>query len=171
MKKISVFIALIAVFLSTSIGRANQPVALTNQAANAFTFTQLGYGDDLLVGPYDTSFMYFSLPPTWALTEGSTISLTLTHVFTGGTTEISPNSGRSIGGSLLVFYNGQLIDTILLDQIGTWTTTIEIPTRAYIIDTDDGRQDIRLFLDASSTCDYEDIRSSVELASRKRRIS
>lgn len=160
MKKLSIFIALIAIFVFTSVGSANEPLAV-NQGLKAFTFNELGYGDDLLVGPYDASFMYFSLPPTWSLTDGGKISLTLTYILGGGTVGNFANNGNWVGGNLLVFYNGQLIDTILLDRVGTWTTEIEIPTRAYIVDADDGRQDIRFFLDASATCDYEDVQSSV----------
>ena len=161
MKKLSIFFALVAVLVSTTLGSAS-----ANLDAKAFTFPELGYGDTLLVGPYDTALMYFSLPPTWSLTEGGTISLTFTHLLGGGVVSNSLNNNASwIGGSLLVFYNGQLIDTILLDTIGQTTKVIAIPEHAYRIKPDDGRQDIRFFLDASSTCDYQDVQSSVLIQS------
>ena len=150
MKRLSVFIALVAILISTSVGSASAPLSI-NQDTKVFTFAELGYRDVLLVGPYDTTFMYFSLPPTWSLTAGGKIALTFTHVLGGGVVANSLNDGTWIGGSLLVFYNGQLIDTILLDTVGTSTKVIEIPQEAYDTVTDDGRQDISFLLDASST--------------------
>lgn len=163
MKKIAFVFAAIAILMTATVGSASTP-SVANLDAKAFTFAELGYADRLLVGPYDTSYMYFSLPPTWSLKAGGEISLTFTHVLSGGVVANNSNS-TWIGGSLLVFYNGQLIDTILLDTVGETTKVIQIPERGYDTVTSDGRQDIRFFLDASTTCDYDSVQSSVLIQS------
>ena len=163
MKKIPVVFIMAAILLLSSIGSSVAVQAQVSQAEKStMTFDELGYIEKLLMGPFDVTTMYFSLPVTWDLVEGGTISLTYTHFLSGGgEAPHLDNNPNWIGGSLLVFYNGQLVDTILLDGVGQKTKVIAIDEDAYRTNSDDGRSDIRLFLDASTTCDYEVVQSSV----------
>ncbi|MCF6278031.1 MAG: cellulose biosynthesis cyclic di-GMP-binding regulatory protein BcsB, partial [Anaerolineales bacterium] len=171
MKRLSILFALLAILLTVSTGNASPLSGQSGvEAGNSFAvegdgiiaFSELGYAESLLIGPYDATSMYFSLPPTWQLIEGGKITLTYTHFLGGGIFADNVNRGNTwVGGSLLVFYNGNLIDTIVLDQVGRTTKVISIPEYAYFKETDDGRNDIRFFLDASTTCDYDAVQSSV----------
>lgn len=135
------------------------PVA---QVDTAFTFKELGYEEKIMVGPYDLAIIPFSVPPTWQLTSG-TITLRFT---TGGTfSGASLNSAGWIGGSIFVYFNEVLVDTVLLDQAGEVTREIQIPASALEPVTDDGRHILNLLFDATFTCDYEDFQETLIISS------
>jgi hypothetical protein len=132
------------------------------QTGNNFTFDDLGYEERIMVGPYDLESIFFSTPPTWQLTSG-TINLRFT---TGGTfAGESLESAGWVGGSIFVYFNEELIDTVLLDQTGEATKEIQIPANALEPVTDDGRHILSFLFDATYTCDFEDFQENLIISS------
>ena len=138
--------------------KINQNHVPVVQTDNAFTFTDLGYEERIMVGPYDLETIFFSTPPTWQLTSG-TINLRFT---TGGTfAGESLDSAGWVGGSIFVYFNQELIDTVLLSQTGETTREIQIPASALEPVTDDGRHILSFLFDATYTCDFEDFQENL----------
>jgi hypothetical protein len=132
------------------------------QEINGITFDELGYDERIMIGPYDLETILFSTPSTWQLTSG-TIILQYT---TGGTfSGESLDSAGWVGGSIFIFFNEVLIDTILLDQTGEATVEIQIPATAFEPVTEDGRHILTILFDASFTCDYEDFQETLFISS------
>ncbi len=131
-------------------------ISSTQEADNVFTFKELGYSERIMVGPYDSSRILFSTPPTWQLTSGGSITLKYNLSYTGAAL-----NGSVVGGALIVYFNNIILDTIILDQVGLTTVVIDIPLEALQPTTDDGRHFLNLFFDASINCDEEDVNSSL----------
>src|SRR5829696_1791666 len=85
-----------------------------SQLSNVFTFEQLGYSEKLMVGPFDSSGLRFSLPANIKLATGSSILLKYAIALSGGS-ESAATPVTNVGGTLLVYFNDELIDTIILD--------------------------------------------------------
>lgn len=164
MRKFFVTVLLFGQFIGLTLGgsvraqaKGLEVSALRQQADNVFTFNQLGYAEKIMVGPYDSARILFSLPPTWQLIEGGTITLRYTLTVSSK----SVNSSNLVGGMLVVTFNNKVIDTILLDQTGEVTQVIAIPPEAFKPVAADGRHLIGLFFDASVNCDNIDINSNL----------
>jgi cellulose synthase operon protein B len=122
------------------------------------TFSELGYTERILLGPYDSTRILFSLPPTWQLQEGGTI--TLRYNFSSVGIEQS-----MFGGALIVYFNNIVLDTIYLDQAGQITKEISIPLSALqTITEEEGRHSILFFLDADINCIDPDFVSSLVIS-------
>ena len=132
------------------------------QGINGITFDELGYNERIMIGPYDLETILFSTPSTWQMTSGTIIL----HYATGGTfSGESLDSAGWVGGSIFIFFNEILIDTILLDRTGEATVDIQIPATAFEPVTDDGRHILTILFDASFTCDYEDFQETLFISS------
>jgi len=136
------------------------PATAASQVHNAalqatqsmLSFAMLGQTDILMRGPYSTTNLRFGLPANWAFQDGASLQLILTsNLVTDAANPVS--EGQSIGASMTVTLNKKLIATIPL-LAGT-NVTYEIPIQqdALIPTLNDGRQDLDLFLDASTDCD------------------
>jgi hypothetical protein len=121
---------------------------------NVFTFGELGYSERIMLSPYDSATMLFGLPPTWQLIEGGKIFLRYSFSFNGTNQSL-------LGGTLLIYFNNTLVDTIYLDQVGEFTKEINIPVSALTSSSADGRHYIGLFFDASINCSEQDINSNL----------
>ena len=132
-------------------------LTLPNQKLDGiFTFKELGYSERIMIGPYDNARILFSTPPTWQLTSGGKVTLKFNMSYTGAV-----QGGSVVGGTLLVYFNNAILDTVILDQVGPVTLVLDIPADALQPITDDGRHFISLFFDASINCDEKDINSSL----------
>src|SRR6185369_12378596 len=104
-----------SIFNVSNVSAANShgpdPSVDQQEAVGIFTFKQLGYLEKIMVGPYESTRIPFSIPPTWQLTSGGTITLKFNASFGGA----APSSA-TIGGTLLVGFNGTILDTIVLDH-------------------------------------------------------
>lgn len=156
---------IIPLFLGwTSRASASAPAginpALQNQGiGNVFTFGQLGYTERVMLGPYDSTNILFSVPPTWQLQEGSKIVLRYNFSSSGGSQSL-------LGANLLVYYNNVILDTIYLNQGGQVTREIAIPLSALQSNTEDGRNIISLFFDASLSCEDYDFNSNLVISAQ-----
>ena len=163
MRKLTVFFLVVAQFsLMLGVipvhaeGSNSQPLQIEdNQLNNVFTFDQLGFKGKALVGPYDSLNLFFSLPANVALAPGG--SLFLKFNVTGATNLSAQQNENWLGGTLLVYFNEELIDTIVLDKLGEEITKeIPIPSDALTTYVPDGRHHLQLFLSADLHCDITD---------------
>jgi len=166
MRKLLAMMAITMVMASVFFG--NVPDVAAGKASNVlsaplaqevdgtFTFKELGYSERIMIGPYDSARILFSTPSTWQLTSGGKITLKFNMSHTGAV-----SGGSVVGGSLLIYFNGTILDTVILNQVGPVTLVLDIPAEALKPVTDDGRHFINLFFDASINCDEEDASSSL----------
>lgn len=144
---------------------ANTFVAQDIQIGNNFTFEQLGFDNAVMVGPYDLLNIRFSLPANTALASGGYFSIKFAASgasYLGENVNANTNTNTNInenwlGGTLLVYFNNVLIDTIVLDTLGEEIAKdIDIPTTALLPDREDGRHELQLVLAADLHCDITD---------------
>lgn len=116
-------------------------------------FSMLKVVDTVMQGPYDTLQVRVGTPSTWKLTDKAEIQLLLNPHYSSGTV-LNTNALALRSAALSVFVNNTLIQTISLNWSGEQLRTITIPARA-LQERNDGRVDLRLFLDASVDCDID----------------
>jgi hypothetical protein len=132
------------------------------QLGNVFTFEQLGYSEKLMIGPFDSSSLAFSLPANIKLATGSSISLKYALAWSGGTDNESPTAG--VAGTLLVYFNDEVIDTIILDSEAPSEKEILIPDKALNVIDQDGRYRLRFSLSAGMNCQYANLRTTLVIS-------
>jgi len=142
---------------------AVSPVAA--QTGSVYTFKQFGFEDRLMVGPFGSARVSFSLPPTWQLAEGTEILLRYTHSLGTKTVGGASSTANWVGGTMLIYYNDILIDTIFLTAQGEFTKSILIPAEALRSVVANEPQSVEVFFDASSMCNYPDVQSVVSIQS------
>lgn len=168
MKKFILFMVLIGqLFLMFGGGVAHvyaDNLYQTPAADSRFTFSELGYSERLMIGPYDSIRLFFSLPPTWQLNTNAKISLRFN--FAGGAASGSvTNQGTVVGGLLTILFNNRIVDTVVLDQNGPFIREISIPAGALAPISSDGRNLLSMVFDASVNCDNPDIQSTLIVSS------
>jgi len=130
----------------------------SGQSGDAFTFEQLGYSEKLMIGPFDSSSVYFSLPANIELAPASSIVLKYAVAWSGsGTVDLT----NSVLGTLLVYFNDELIDTIILNGSSETSRDIIIPESAFESVDDIGRHHLRLLLNADVNCKFDDVQTSL----------
>jgi len=134
------------------------------QLSNVFTFEQLGYSEKLMVGPFDSSSLAFSLPANVKLAAGSSVLLKYAIAWSGGSGSAATTTG--VGGTLLVYFNDELIDTIILSGDAPQEKEIVIPEKALNAVEVDGRNRLRLFLNADVNCRYDDLRTTLVVSNK-----
>lgn len=135
---------------ATAASQGQSTVLQDTQAP--LTFAMLGRTDTLLRGPFATVNVRFGLPIDWEFQDGASLQLILTaNLVTDAPTAVA--DGTSIGASMAVSLNKNLIATIPLVQGFNVSYKIPIPKDALVPTLSDGRQDLELFLDAGTDCD------------------
>jgi len=128
------------------------------QVGDAITFGQLGYSEKLMVGPFDSASIYFSLPANIDIATESSVFLKYAVAWTGsGVSDL----GNSVLGTLLVYFNDELIDTIILNGSAESSKEILIPEEAFDTTETDGRHNLRLLLNADVNCNFDDVQTSL----------
>jgi len=169
MRKFIPLIVMLAILSSGLIATpayavSNEPKTVHLQQAqlpNIFTFEQLGYSEKLMVGPFDSVSLAFSLPANVKLATGSSVLLKFAIAWSGGGSENSPTSTAGVGGTLLVYFNDELIDTIILSGDAPQEKEIVIPDKVLNLVDLDGRHQLRLFLNADVNCRYDNLRTTL----------
>jgi cellulose synthase operon protein B len=119
---------------------------------SSISLSQLGLTDSILYGPYDSLTVNFSTPGDWKLETGATIQLILDPTFIPGNSTTSRLASNYSGGSIGVSFNGSATYQIGLAWSGENTFTINIPDSALVPTRQDGRHELRLFLNAGTDC-------------------
>ena len=82
-----------------------------------------------------------------------------------GNNDAAINSNQ-IHGVLVVMLNDQTLQNIFLDKIGDYSVVIPIANqKALVAPTKEGRNLLRILLDASASCTYGDVQSTLLLKS------
>jgi len=130
-----------------------------SELENTFSFQRLGYSEKLLTGPFDSTNLFFSLPANIKLAPGSSLFLKYALAWSGGSSEVPLNAG--VSGTLLVYFNDELIDTIILSSDSPLEKEITIPESALNAVEKDGRYRLRLFLNADVNCKYDNVHTTL----------
>jgi hypothetical protein len=153
---------------STTVALIKTPVpsatttgsALAPADKKTFTFKELGYQEKLMVGPFFTSTIRYSIPENWQLVPGGLISLR----FTMTVSDSGPNSTTPdrIHGTLLVMMNNKTVETIFLDKVGEYNITIPLTDPEALKPTGtNGEHELRLVLDSSISCNYGNLQTTL----------
>jgi glucose/arabinose dehydrogenase len=131
------------------------PTPLEAETGNLVSFVDLGVQERILRGPFDSLEFSFSLPANWQLAEGQDIELRLdlTSFFSSLGIPQTSSQPSTLGGSLEVYFNRQLVTTLLLTENGDQTLSVLIPPEVQIPVRDDGRYELELTLKSDTSCE------------------
>jgi len=135
------------------------------EATATFTFAQLGESDIIMNGPFDSSFISFSLPAYWTLQDGAEIQLVISSSFTGDTGEQEIQPDDFLDAELRVYFNGAIQQFIPLKNGNDIVYNVPIAPSDLISDNEDGSFEIYFELDASIDCDYPFYNSTAIISS------
>ena len=121
---------------------------------NALPFHLFGYGERILHGPYDVSGYTFGIPAEWELQEGSKLQLDLAVFFDRANLPEGVDQRAVFGGAIQVLFNGEALDTLLLEEPGRHTIEITIPSSAHIPTYSQQRHQLELILINDEYCLY-----------------
>jgi hypothetical protein len=136
------------------------------------TFAALDVPEQQLRGPFDSTYVDFSLPASWDVRDGAALQLYFNTFFAGsggadaaqvGTDGTVPaeSGGRTFGGTLEVHLNDILQETVLLDQMGERSVTIPLALEALQEPLNDERHILKIVLDTDEQCGLEQFTSLV----------
>lgn len=123
----------------------------TNEAT--VTFAELGFRETSLVSPFDSTRVLFSIPANWRLAPGGEVQLDYDVTLSGADAGLI-ESQNPYGGTLSVTFNGQLVTTISLKDLGTHTMQFTLPPNGLTSVRQDGRHELTISLDAQFSCLY-----------------
>jgi len=117
------------------------------QSAETFDITlqSLGYSDQVLEGPFDAAYYYFSLPSEWQPQDGSYLELHLDHVVGG--------EWSRVPALLVVRLNGDVLDRLMLNTLGPLNLSVEIPSDAFRLSESSYFNELRLSLQTAD-CEF-----------------
>jgi hypothetical protein len=117
------------------------------------TFAELGFRETSLVSPFDSTRVLFSIPANWRLAPGGEVQLDYDVTLSGADAGLI-ESQNPYGGTLSVTFNGQLVTTISLKELGTHTMKFTLPPNGLTSVRQDGRHELTIALDAQFSCLY-----------------
>lgn len=126
------------------------------------TFGELGFQETTLVSPYDSTRVLFSIPPNWRLVPGGVVELEYEVTLSGVDADKIGTEQNPYGGSLVLTFNNQLVDTVSLKDLGPHTVELTLPPTGLTSVRDDGRHQLTISLSAQFSCVY-DIRAIVTI--------
>lgn len=126
------------------------------------TFAQLGFRNDTLSSPYDTTRLLFSVPPNWRLKLGAQVVIDYEIVFSGTDIAKLVNGTNPFGGVVTISFNKKIIGTIPLDKAGSNTVQFQLPADSLAVVREDGRHQLNFTLNTQFTC-YYDLRAKVTI--------
>jgi hypothetical protein len=131
------------------------PAGFIEVGANEATvsFAELGFRETSLVSPFDSTRVLFSIPANWRLAPGGEVQLDYDVTLSGADAGLI-GSQNPYGGTLLVTFNGQVVTTISLKELGTHTMQFPLPPKGLTSVRQDGRHELTISLDAQFSCLY-----------------
>jgi hypothetical protein len=121
-----------------------------DEQENMITFNQLGYQDQTLHGPLDTTDFYFSLPEYWTMTGDAELELDL-QIF--GNVANEGLTSMPVSPTLAIYLNDTLIEESVLTESGPVIRNFSLPQQVFQEQGRDGRHQLRLFLHEGGACD------------------
>lgn len=122
-----------------------------NQAT--VSFAELGFRETTLVSPFDSTRVLFSIPANWRLAPGGQVQLDYDVTLSGADAGVL-ESQNPYGGILSVTFNGKIVSTISLKDLGSHTLTFPLPADGLTSIRQDGRNELVIALDAQFSCLY-----------------
>ena len=117
------------------------------------TFADLGFRETSLVSPFDSTRVLFSIPANWRLTPGGELQLDYDVNLSGADAGLFSDQ-NPYGGTLLVTFNGQVVTTISLKDLGTQSLKFPLPANGLTSIRQDGRHELTISLAAQFSCLY-----------------
>lgn len=127
------------------------PVLL--QGENVYAFSDLGYSDEIMNGPYDYLRYRFHLPETWVLNNGTSLQLKIRNTVSSTSSISESELVAATGATLDVNFNSVWVTTLVLDWSGERIVSIPIPAKALSLET--GQYTLSLYLDAGIDCLFD----------------
>jgi len=130
------------------------PVATTTQidltSTYSFTLTALGYKETSLISPYDQTQYSFRMPENWLIQGDGILSLDFSYNYN----QIEGEDIPTLFGDLVVIFDGQKLDTFLIDkpELDYQQWQILIPA-SLLADSDSTRHTIEMILNAGWLCE------------------
>ncbi len=167
MKKIINFLVLLMLFVfplqvsaqrDTRAQQSSIDLGVINavgESQASVSFAELGFTDSNLVSPFDSTRVFFSLPPNLQLADGGEIVLNFDVVMSGAGSTVSDGLATPYGGLLTVTFNNQILDTVRLEQSGSQSLTLKISPSALQSVRADGRHQLLIALDAQLSCSID----------------
>lgn len=118
------------------------------------TFGELGFQETSLVSPFDSTRVLFSIPANWRLVPNGEAQLEIEVTLTGPDVGLLGTEQNPYGGSLLVTFNGELVSTIALNELGPQTIPLSLPPASLTSIRRDGRHEFTISLSAQFSCIY-----------------
>lgn len=118
-------------------------------SGNNIPFSSLIQRDILLYGPFDAQNFSFDVPSEWELQQGARLQLNLSVFIPGSEAAVL---SQSYAGSLLVYFNDQLLGQVALTRPGDLVATLDMPVEALKSVQRDGRHQIALEFDSGLSC-------------------
>ncbi|MBU0511539.1 MAG: cellulose biosynthesis cyclic di-GMP-binding regulatory protein BcsB, partial [Chloroflexi bacterium] len=135
-------------------GKPDAP--LVEEIGDVIFFKVLNVDDLIMRGPYASERISFGLPANWKLVDGAQIQLDIFTDYSGvGSVTVDSMAGHGLGGALEVSFNGDLVDIILLSEVGDRTVSVSIPVESLESTRRDGLMEVSLFLDAALDCEFD----------------
>jgi len=144
---------------SMSLSNSSQ-TGLARQGDNKviISFEELRYSEANLISPYDSASFFFNTPVNWHVVDGAELKLDFDVILSGSDSgDIGTNSG-SLGSTMTVVFNNQLISNVQLDTTGSQSLRLKIPLSALANPRQDGRNVLQIYLNAQVSCS-KDIRT------------
>lgn len=134
---------------------------------DTLSFERLKIPDTALLGPYDSMTVDFSLPPNWRLLSGTELRLIISSSAVSGN-GLGVDKNQTLGATLDVYFNSQLVTSLVLEQGNNKEYRIPIPTNALRPEGVDGQHSIYLFLNAGIDCDFTSHKTTVVVGSQSK---
>lgn len=139
-------ILLCAVLFASNVHEA---YAQTPTGDGVVTLANLGKSEISLTGPFDTSTISFGLPADWKFTGNARLDLNLTTTLN----VLSQNDlSQSFGGTLAVSFNRTTVATLVLNEVGTFDYSIDIPLALLTSPRLDGLMELKFTLNSGISC-------------------
>ena len=139
-------ILLCAVLFASNVHEA---YAQTPTGDGVVTLANLGKSEISLTGPFDTSTISFGLPADWKFTGNARLDLNLTTTLNA----LSQNDlSQSFGGTLAVSFNRTTVATLVLNEVGTFDYSIDIPLALLTSPRLDGLMELKFTLNSGISC-------------------
>lgn len=143
------------------------PVAPAHaQEADVATLTmeELGGEDIVMVGPYDTNGLRFSLPVNWLLLDGAEFQIKASSFFIGPADSPRAASER-LGATLNVYFNGDLQQSVQLLAGSDIVYSVPLQVRSLPSPRPDGTVEVSFFLNAAIDCEEDFNKTTVLISS------
>ena len=151
---ITLFVLVIGVLPSDVQAQVEDDILIPNfppidEIGDIITFEQVGFTRETLQGQFDLIDLFLTIPANWRLVPGAQIELDV-NVFIE---QVNLDSTDQFGGSLEIYFEDTLLDTVILNRSGPQTLTLPIPDNALEDLENTSRYHLQLILDGRGTCD------------------